>query len=155
MTNQPILDCHISFIDKQSKTMAELFKSISKKIKKQGLRVGSNFAEDMEKMEKTHPSSIGSRIGVKQVYLPSLDRALCMLVRCDQKVDFNSFDNQNLDMLYIVFSPEKKGPLYLQKMAKAARILKDDDIRLKVLGATDEDAIQSIFYNMSSEKFAA
>lgn len=149
------LSCDIAHIDHKSQKRREVFAKVSKLLEKHGVKVSSNLADIMRDAETRQSSAIGSGVVVKHTRLRNIDKPITVLIKTDKALNFRAFDDAPCNIIFCIFTPENNGPLYLQTMARAARVLKDVEIRTRILGATNSDALKSIFLDEELHKFAA
>ena len=143
-------------IDKSSVTMQQLFQTWVNSLGIDDKAQRKALISDLIAHEEKQPSPIGNGILIKAARLIDFEHTpKNVFVRLDKGISSQSFDKKDIGIAFMMFLSEKDGPSYLQVLAKAARILKDEDIQQKIMGAQNIDAIESIFYNTDLEQRAA
>jgi PTS system nitrogen regulatory IIA component len=112
------------------------------------------FEELMTKEQKS-TSGIGDGVAIPHLRLRGLNEPIMMLVRLDEKVNFNSNDGQDVDMVFLLISPESDGPLHLRRLARVSRVLKNDTLTSQLRKATDAYAMRALFMAPDSWLMAA
>ncbi len=104
--------------------------------------------------EKNCQCGIGDGIAFPHIKLRNIDKAYTIFAKLEKPVLLNSTDNQPIDILYMLISPEKDGPAYLRQIAAISRKLKDKNLADMLRNADCEDALISILagHNNIDEK---
>lgn len=149
------LSCDLAHIDHKSHNLSDIFETVCRLLQESNFEVSSEFAVSMLQSERRQSSAIGSGVSLKHMRLAHIKAPVTVLVKSDTAIDFKAFDGNPCNIHFFVFTPDSNGPLYLQIMARAARILKAPEIAGKILGATDSAALMSIFMDKELHNMAA
>lgn len=84
--------------------------------------------------------SIGAGVAVADLRLSSLTQPICVLVRLNHQIDFEAADDQPVDILGLMMSPERDGPQHLARLSKLSRQLRQAEFcaGLRQLKRVDE-----------------
>ena len=97
--------------------------------------------------EKLGSTGMGGGIAIPHARLKNLDRVYSVFVTLDEPQDFESVDEQPVDLIYALLAPQDAGADHLQALAKASRLLRTKDFCARIRGASSEDAIISLVLN--------
>lgn len=111
-----------------------------------GLEARDIFDRLMER-EKLGSTGMGSGIAIPHARLKNLDRVYSIFVTLDEPQDFESVDEQPVDLVYALLAPQDAGADHLQALAKASRLLRTKDFCTRIRGASSEDAVTSLLLN--------
>lgn len=83
--------------------------------------------------EQNQNSAIGNGVAVSHAELPRLTRPFIIFSRLPNLVDFKAPDQEPVDMICLVLSPEQEGTTYLKRLSFVTRAFSDrefcDDLR--------------------------
>lgn len=85
----------------------------------------------------------------------NLDGLHGLFARLDKPIEFDSLDDQPVDLIFVLLAPEGAGADHLKALARVARLLRDADIASKLRATTDADAIYSILTQPQTSPNAA
>ncbi len=135
--------------------------------KKQTLQELANYAEKiipkahhdildvLLERERLGTTGVGHGVAIPHGKFPDLDRLYGLFARLDQAVDFESVDDQPVDLIFLLLVPETAGADHLKALAKVSRTLRDKAICEKLRGSEGGDAIYAILTSTSQSSHAA
>ncbi|PCI51830.1 MAG: PTS IIA-like nitrogen-regulatory protein PtsN [Alphaproteobacteria bacterium] len=135
--------------------------------KKQTLQELSNYAEKiipqaqhdildvLLERERLGTTGVGHGVAIPHGKFPGLDRPYGLFARLDQAVDFESLDDQPVDLIFLLLVPETAGADHLKALAKVSRTLRDKTVCEKLRGSEGGDAIYAILTSASPSSHAA
>lgn len=92
--------------------------------------------------EKLGSTSVGNGFAIPHCKLPDLDEIVVGLARFADGVDFgNGKNHQPVRFFFVVLSPPDQPAEHLQVLSQIARILKNGDLRSRLLEAEDDGAV--------------
>jgi PTS system nitrogen regulatory IIA component len=89
--------------------------------------------------EKLGTTGVGNGIAIPHGKLASLTRLYGMFARLEKPIDFDSIDEQPVDLIFLLLAPESAGADHLKALARISRLLRDKTVCEK-LRATDTAA---------------
>ena len=110
--------------------------------------------EVLSERERLGTTVIGHGIAIPHGKLPGLDRVYGVFARLERPVDFDSIDDQPVDLIYLLLAPANSGADHLKALAKVSRLLRDRRLCEKVRGSTTCDAIFALM-NETEDRNAA
>ncbi len=102
------------------------------------------IAEILLQREKLGSTGVGNGIAIPHGKLPKLNRLFGMFARLERPVDFESLDNQPVDLIFLLLAPETAGADHLKALARVARLLRDADIAHKLRESKDANALYAV-----------
>ncbi len=105
--------------------------------------------------ERLGSTGVGQGVAIPHGKLRSLDRLVGVFARLARPVDFDSLDDQPLDLVFVLLAPESAGADHLKALARIARILRDSALAEKLRATDSVDAIYTILTVPAAASHAA
>ena len=104
--------------------------------------------EDLVKVllerERLGSTGIGGGIGIPHGKLKNLSSLTLGFGLNRQGVDFESMDGRPTYLFFLLLTPDNSAGLHLKLLARISRLLKNDDFKQRLMGASDAQEIISI-----------
>lgn len=94
--------------------------------------------------ERLGTTGVGHGIAIPHGKLPGLTRVHGLFARLDKPIDFDSIDDQPVDLIFLLLAPEHSGADHLKALARVSRMLRDANVCAKLRGSDNADAIFAI-----------
>ena len=94
--------------------------------------------------ERLGTTGVGGGIAIPHGRLPKLDHIHGIFARLEQPIDFESIDEQPVDLIFMLLAPEAAGADHLKALASVARLLRDPDIAHKLRESSDSEALYAV-----------
>src|SRR3954471_23099990 len=104
--------------------------------------------------ERLGTTGIGHGIAIPHGKIPALDRVYGVCARLERPIDFDSIDEQPVDLVFLLLAPSDCGADHLKALAKVSRLLRDRMLCEKMRGSTGADAIFALM-NQVEDRNAA
>jgi nitrogen PTS system EIIA component len=104
--------------------------------------------------ERLGTTGIGHGIAIPHGKIPQLDRVYGVFARLERPIDFDSIDEQPVDLVFLLLAPSDCGADHLKALAKVSRLLRDRMLCEKMRGSTGADAIFALM-NQVEDRSAA
>jgi PTS system nitrogen regulatory IIA component len=90
--------------------------------------------------ERLGSTGVGHGVAIPHGKLKHLDRLVGVFARLGRPVDFDSLDDQPVDLVFLLLAPESAGADHLKALARIARVLRDPTVaqRLRVAESVAE-----------------
>ncbi|WP_068878932.1 MULTISPECIES: PTS IIA-like nitrogen regulatory protein PtsN [unclassified Phenylobacterium] len=111
--------------------------------------------EALSEREAAGSTGVGHGVGVPHARLEGLQRMRGIFVRLEQPVEFESVDDQPVDLLFALFAPKNAGAEHLRALARVSRLLRQSDLREQLRKARSADAIHALLVQDMSARPAA
>ena len=130
------LDCTKSAVQCSSKKRAlEIISEIA------ALHTGQNATELFECMlsrEKMGSTGIGNGIAIPHARMSDSEKAVAVLLQCEEPIEFDAIDNRPVDLLFALLVPEEQCKEHLKTLSSMAERLSDKQV-LKLLRNAQSD----------------
>lgn len=104
--------------------------------------------------ERLGTTGVGNGIAIPHGKLASLDRLYGLFARLDTPVDFQSIDEQPVDLLFVLLAPETAGADHLKALARVSRLLRDPNVCEKLRGTDDDEALYALLTESTTSQAA-
>ena len=94
--------------------------------------------------ERLGTTGVGHGIAIPHAKLAGLERLHGMFARLDKPIDFDSIDEQPVDLIYLLLAPETAGADHLKALARVSRLLRDRATCEKLRGCDGADALYAL-----------
>jgi nitrogen PTS system EIIA component len=94
--------------------------------------------------ERLGSTGVGNGIAIPHCKMKASARLTGLFVRLDQAIDFDSIDDQKVDLVFMLIAPELAGADHLKALSKVARCLRAADIVDAIRRAPDSGMIYDI-----------
>jgi PTS system nitrogen regulatory IIA component len=100
--------------------------------------------ETLLERERLGSTGVGQGIAIPHGKLAPESRLYGLFARLETPIDFESVDDQPVDLVFLLLAPETAGADHLKALARIARLLRDQDIAKKLRASRDAQAIYSV-----------
>ena len=137
-------------------TPDSIFSKLPATSKKQALQElakrASNISELNERVifdalierERLGTTGVGNGIAIPHGKLAGLDRLHGLFARLDKPIEFDSIDEQPVDLIFLLLAPECAGADHLKALARVSRLLRDRSTCEKLRGSEDPNALYAL-----------
>jgi PTS system nitrogen regulatory IIA component len=91
--------------------------------------------------ERLGTTGVGNGIAIPHGKLPGLDRLHGLFARLDKPIEFDSIDEQPVDLIFLLLAPECAGADHLKALARVSRLLRDGRVCEKLRGSEESEAL--------------
>ncbi len=105
-----------------------------------GLHERAIFDVRMER-ERLGTTGVGNGSAIPHGKMANLDRLYGLFARLEHSVDFQSIDEQPVDLIFLLLAPESAGADHLKALARVSRLLRDGSVCEKLRGTNDAEAL--------------
>ena len=130
--------------------------SLKAKSKKQALQDLCEFAaretglaqrdifDTLMQRERLGSTGLGRGIAIPHVKLAGLDRIHCLFARLDTPIDFESLDNEPVDLIFLLLAPEHASGDHLKALARISRLLREPSTLERLRAARDKISLHAV-----------
>ena len=87
---------------------------------------------------------MGSGIAIPHGKLPNLEKLFGCFARLENPIEFDSVDNEPVDLIFLLLAPESAGADHLKALARISRILRNSVNCDKLRTAQTSDNIYTL-----------
>ncbi len=84
--------------------------------------------ETLMNREKLGSTGLGNGIAIPHGKMAGLEKVLAVFVRLECPIEFESVDDQPVDLVMMLLAPEGSGADHLKALARVARLLRTDSL---------------------------
>jgi PTS system nitrogen regulatory IIA component len=111
--------------------------------------------ETLLRRERLGSTGVGGGVAIPHGKLASLPRMLGVFARLEKPVDFESIDEQPVDLIFTLLAPASAGADHLKALARVSRLLRDRKICEKLRGSDTADALYALLTEHAANSHAA
>ncbi|WP_419797595.1 MAG: PTS IIA-like nitrogen regulatory protein PtsN [Terasakiella sp.] len=105
--------------------------------------------------ERLGTTGVGNGIAIPHGKLNELDSLYGLFARIEKPVDFDSIDDDPVDLIFVLLAPEGAGADHLKALARVSRLLRDDSACEKLRGSDTPEALYAILTEQGESHQAA
>ena len=100
--------------------------------------------ESLLERERLGTTGIGQGIAIPHAKLNELDKLYGFFARVDTPIDFESIDEQPVDLIFLLLAPDTAGAEHLKALARVSRLLRNQSVCEKLRASTDAAALYAL-----------
>jgi PTS system nitrogen regulatory IIA component len=108
-----------------------------------GLDAGE-ILDALTEREQAGSTGVGHGVAAPHARLEGLTRMRGGFVRLEQPVEFESVDEQPVDLIFALFAPKEAGTEHLRALARVSRMLRQPELREQLRKARTADAMHAL-----------
>lgn len=118
----------------------QLLKEMSIKIAEGTVIDDRSMFDIILERENLGSTAFGGGTAVPHGRIPELKQLKGLFAKLQKGIDFEADDNQPVDLVFMLVSPENSGADHLSALAQISKIIKDEEIcgQLRNAGSTEE-----------------
>ena len=115
----------------------------------------SEIREAISSREELGSTGLGNGIAIPHGKIAGLKGVTALLARLDQPIDFDSVDDQPVDLVVMLLAPTGAGADHLKALSRVARLLRTEAVVDDLRGSTDPEQLHAIFTAPVATHYAA
>jgi nitrogen PTS system EIIA component len=104
--------------------------------------------------ERLGTTGVGNGIAIPHGKLPNLERLYGLFARLGHPIDFDSIDEQPVDLIFLLLAPESAGADHLKALARVSRLLRDKGVCEKLRGTDNAEALFALLTESTATRAA-
>lgn len=104
--------------------------------------------------ERLGTTGVGHGVAIPHGKLPGLDRLHGVFARLARPINFESIDDQPVDLIFLLLAPESAAAEHLKILARVSRLLRDRSVCEKLRGPASAEAIYAILTESQATRAA-
>jgi nitrogen PTS system EIIA component len=104
--------------------------------------------------ERLGTTGIGMGTAIPHGRLPDLPRLYGLFARLEKPIDFEAIDNQPVDLIFLLLTPDSAGADHLKALARISRLLRDKAMCDKLRGTDRADALYALLTDRAASHAA-
>ena len=111
--------------------------------------------ETLLERERLGTTGVGQGVAIPHGRLNRLDSMVVLFARLDKPIDFDSIDDKQVDLIFMLLAPEAAGADHLKALAKISRLLRDRPTCEKLRSCEGKDALFALLTDTGAKDHAA
>lgn len=103
--------------------------------------------------EKLGSTGIGKGIGIPHARVDFIDDLISACGLTVEPVEFDSLDDQPVKMVFLILCPTSQPTLQIRFLARASRVLSDDQLRGRLFQCTTSDEVYQAIVDYEDKHF--
>jgi PTS system nitrogen regulatory IIA component len=104
--------------------------------------------------ERLGTTGIGMGTAVPHGRLAGLTRLYGVFARIERPIDFEAIDDQPVDLIFLLLTPDDAGADHLKALARVARLMRDRGMCEKLRGTDNADALYALLTDRAASHAA-
>ena len=104
--------------------------------------------------ERLGTTGVGVGIAIPHGKLADLDRLYGIFARLERPIDFESIDEQPVDLIFLLLAPESAGADHLKALAGVSRLLRDKSVCEKLRASDSAEALYALLTQSTASRAA-
>lgn len=150
-----IVDIDVAFAKLRAANILQVFKSLSPEIEKLTNIPQNIILDQLIECEANRSSAIGNGVSVPALQNERFKRRFVCIASLDRPVHLDTPDSKPVDLIAILLSPEKDGPVHLRGLSRLTRLLKNEELCDVLRNTEDPETMKALFVNPDGWLMAA
>ena len=103
-----------------------------------------DILEGLLQRERLGSTGLGGGIAIPHAKFRDLDRIHCLVARLDTPIEFESLDNEPVDLIFVLLAPEHASGDHLKALARISRLLREPKALDRLRAARDRAGLYAI-----------
>lgn len=108
----------------------------------------------LQERELLGPTGMGHGVAIPHARLRGITAVKGVFFHLEKPVNYESVDNQPVDLVFALFAPEGAGSSHLKALARVSRMLRDTAVCAKLRSSEDPNALFAILTADQTSKAA-
>jgi PTS system nitrogen regulatory IIA component len=144
MTISALLSPQKIFIDTEVTSKKKLLEMIANIVADRSNLAQSTIYNSLLSRERLGSTGLGKGFAVPHARVPDLNQAIGCFFRLKEAVNFESPDNQPVDLVFTIIIPEEATEEHLVILSSLARIFSQPDVCQAIRDAANKEEIEKI-----------
>jgi PTS system nitrogen regulatory IIA component len=110
--------------------------------------------DSLTERERLGSTGIGGGTAVPHGRLPNLPRIVGLFTRLEKPIAFEAVDDQPVDLVFLLLTPDNAGADHLKALARISRLLRDRPMCAKLRGTDQADALYALLTDRTASHAA-
>ena len=125
------------------------------KLAEKKLEINSRtLLENITKREKLGSTAVGNGVSIPHANVPNIEKCYVFVSTLVNGIDFNSIDDQLVDIVFLLIAPDNNGSEHLQALAFISRLLRNKELTTKLRGCKSTESALAVISQSIREEAA-
>jgi len=144
MEIEDLLSADSILADFKTSSKKQAIQSLAKYMAGQNSLCGREVFANLLDREKLGSTGVGKGVAIPHTRVSGLDHIIGLFARLTTPIDFESVDDQPVDLIFMLLAPEEASTEHLKALARVSRLLRDDAICAKLRITADAGALYAM-----------
>lgn len=136
-------------------TKRQLFEDLAERAAEITGHDASELLEAITAREELGSTGLGNGIAIPHGKVSGLKGVTALLARLDMPIEFDSVDDQPVDIIVMLLAPTGAGADHLKALSRVARLLRTESVVEDLRQASDPEQLRAIFTAPVATHYAA
>lgn len=136
-------------------TKRQLFEDLAERAAEITGHNASELLEAITAREELGSTGLGNGIAIPHGKVSGLKGVTALLARLDAPIEFDSVDDQPVDIIVMLLAPTGAGADHLKALSRVARLLRTESVVEELRQASDPEQLRAIFTAPVATHYAA
>ena len=136
-------------------TKRQLFKDLAERAAEITGHDAAEILEAITNREELGSTGLGNAIAIPHGKIAGLDGVTALLARLDEPIEFDSVDDQPVDIVVMLLAPTGAGADHLKALSRVARLLRTESVVDDLRRAETPAQLRAIFTAPVTTHYAA
>lgn len=136
-------------------TKRQLFEDLAERAAEITGHDGAEILEAITSREELGSTGLGNGIAIPHGKVAGLKGVTALVARLDQPIDFDSVDDQPVDIVVMLLAPTGAGADHLKALSRVARLLRTESVVEDLRHAEGPEQLRAIFTAPLATHYAA
>lgn len=136
-------------------TKRQLFEVLAERAAEITGHDAGDILEAIASREELGSTGLGNGIAIPHGKLAGLQGVTALVAQLDQPIEFDSVDDQPVDIVVMLLAPTGAGADHLKALSRVARLLRTEAVIEDMRAATDPAQLRTIFTAPVTTNYAA
>lgn len=104
--------------------------------------------------ERLGSTGLGRGIAIPHVKFKQLKNIVCLFARLEEPIEFESHDNEPVDLVFLLLAPEHASGDHLKALARISRLVREPATLERLRSARDADGLKAIIASSTTSHAA-
>lgn len=100
--------------------------------------------ETLLQRERLGSTGLGRGVAIPHVKVRGLKGIVCLFARLEEPIEFESHDNEPVDLMFLLLAPEHAGGDHLKALARISRLVREPSALERLRAAPDTASLRQI-----------
>ena len=110
--------------------------------------------ENLTKREKLGSTAVGNGVAIPHANVDDIEKCYVFVSTLSNGLDFNSTDDQPVDIVFLLIAPNNNSTEHLQALALISRLLRNKELTTKLRGCKSSESALAVISQTISEEAA-
>lgn len=128
----------------KAKTKKQALQELSAKAAELTGLTAREIFDTLLQRERLGSTGLGRGIAIPHVKFKSLTEIVCLFARLETPIDFESLDDEPVDLVFLLLAPEHASGDHLKALARISRLLREPDVSEELRSSTDQKSLLAV-----------